>query len=255
VGIDEPIRLKQYRGLTIRQIYQGSNCISLDIFKDYFSDLISSQTFLSNLDDSERELLRSLNLKVTSNFFVVNGSADFTVYDHSRNLARLFRLRPIYRKKSKVFYSINEFIRISNLYRDEPIVTINGDPGYVHWCLNNENLTNFCVKPDDVEVLEGLDVHQYLGIQVRHTGDSFYEFNPYYSVHRMPFEQKTIKINNRKFDKLSNGNNTQFNDRNMSMNESYSQFNGSYAQDVEGWSDQDINDALGGNPDAYWNLD
>ena len=37
--------------------------------------------------------------------------------------------------------------------------------------------------------------------------------------------------------------------------ETYDQYNGSYVQDVEGWSDQMINDALDGEPDAYWNID
>lgn len=35
----------------------------------------------------------------------------------------------------------------------------------------------------------------------------------------------------------------------------YENYNGSYAQDVEGWSDQDIDDVFDGNPDAYWNID
>lgn len=35
----------------------------------------------------------------------------------------------------------------------------------------------------------------------------------------------------------------------------YEEFNGSYAQDVMGYSDQDINDAFDGDPDAYWNID
>ena len=37
--------------------------------------------------------------------------------------------------------------------------------------------------------------------------------------------------------------------------ETYDEFNGTYVQDVEGWSDQMINDALDGEPDAYWNID
>ena len=37
--------------------------------------------------------------------------------------------------------------------------------------------------------------------------------------------------------------------------ETYDNYNGSYAQDVEGWSDQDIDDVLDGDPDAYWNID
>ena len=35
----------------------------------------------------------------------------------------------------------------------------------------------------------------------------------------------------------------------------YDNYNGSYAQDVEGWSDQDIDDVFDGDPDAYWNID
>lgn len=37
--------------------------------------------------------------------------------------------------------------------------------------------------------------------------------------------------------------------------ETYDCYNGSYAQDVEGWSDQDIDDVFDGDPDAYWNID
>lgn len=37
--------------------------------------------------------------------------------------------------------------------------------------------------------------------------------------------------------------------------ETYDNYNGSYAQDVEGWSDQDIDDVFDGDPDAYWNID
>ena len=36
--------------------------------------------------------------------------------------------------------------------------------------------------------------------------------------------------------------------------ETYDEYNGTYVQDVMGWSDQDINDALDGEPDAYWNM-
>ena len=35
----------------------------------------------------------------------------------------------------------------------------------------------------------------------------------------------------------------------------YNNYNGSYAQDVEGWSDQDIDEVFDGDPDAYWNID
>ena len=35
----------------------------------------------------------------------------------------------------------------------------------------------------------------------------------------------------------------------------YRRYNGSYAQDIEGWSDDDIDIVFEGDPDAYWNID
>lgn len=35
----------------------------------------------------------------------------------------------------------------------------------------------------------------------------------------------------------------------------YNKYRGSYTQDIEGWSDQDIDNVFDGNPDAYWNID
>ena len=35
----------------------------------------------------------------------------------------------------------------------------------------------------------------------------------------------------------------------------YGEYEGSYAQDVMGYSDDVINDAFDGDPDAYWNID
>lgn len=38
-------------------------------------------------------------------------------------------------------------------------------------------------------------------------------------------------------------------------NQTYDEYGGSYAQDVMGYSDQEIGDAFDGDPDAYWNID
>lgn len=37
--------------------------------------------------------------------------------------------------------------------------------------------------------------------------------------------------------------------------ETYERYRGSYAQDIEGWSDEAIDDVFDGDPDAYWNID
>lgn len=37
--------------------------------------------------------------------------------------------------------------------------------------------------------------------------------------------------------------------------QTYDCYNGSYVQDVEGWSDQAIDEVFDGDPEAYWNID
>ena len=46
-----------------------------------------------------------------------------------------------------------------------------------------------------------------------------------------------------------------FSDNTWGEEQTYNEYNGSYAQDVMGYSDQTINDAFEGDPDAYWNID
>ena len=35
----------------------------------------------------------------------------------------------------------------------------------------------------------------------------------------------------------------------------YGRYSGAWAQDVEGYSDEDIDDVFDGDPNAYWNID
>lgn len=47
---------------------------------------------------------------------------------------------------------------------------------------------------------------------------------------------------------------THFNDA-YNEEEHYNRYNRTYAQAVEGWSDEEIDEVFDGNPDAYWNID
>lgn len=45
------------------------------------------------------------------------------------------------------------------------------------------------------------------------------------------------------------------NDYSIHEPQSFSRYAGTYAQDEMGWSDDDIDTVLDGEPDAYWNID
>ena len=46
-----------------------------------------------------------------------------------------------------------------------------------------------------------------------------------------------------------------YEDENTNESETHGRYAGSYAQDVEGLSDNFIDEVLDGDPDAYWNID
>ena len=59
--------------------------------------------------------------------------------------------------------------------------------------------------------------------------------------------------------KMTNLDNDEFNDDCVDYSEDYGthygEFAGTYAQDIAGYSDDEIYDAFDGEPDAYWNID
>ena len=67
--------------------------------------------------------------------------------------------------------------------------------------------------------------------------------------------QLTFSIEKKEQEKEDNRYNEPDGWYNYNERDTYGQYRGSYAQDVEGLSDNFINDVLGGEPDAYWNID
>jgi hypothetical protein len=101
------------------------------------------------------------------------------------------------------------------------------DPNYINWCIIN--LDHFYLSEEALEELRtnsGLVVSEEANLAL---------------------EQKRSEISD-----ASDSNDYDFDDYER---RTYDDYNGSYAQDEMGWSDQDINDVFGGDADAYWNID
>jgi len=101
------------------------------------------------------------------------------------------------------------------------------DPNYINWCIIN--LDHFYVSE---EAIEQLRANSGLVISEEAT---------------LALDQKRSEISD-----ASDSNDYNFDDYER---RTYDDYNGSYAQDEMGWSDQDINDVFGGDADAYWNID
>ena len=103
-------------------------------------------------------------------------------------------------------------------------------PSYLDWCAIN--LDHFYISEETIEEIRTIlpdFVFSVLGVN--------------------KLLEKYVQWENEQLDYTEEDNN--YDDE----RESYGKYAGSYAQDVEGLSDDFINDVLDGEPDAYWNID
>lgn len=126
------------------------------------------------------------------------------------------------------FFSLDDEFRFGKHQGVSLKVVLETYPGYLVWCL--ENLSHFKMSSELIEDIRDnypdftgndlLDQHELYVPDYDDDDDVYYGRDDCY------YEKKH-----------------------------YEEFAGTYVQDVVGWSDEMIYDALDGDPDAYWNID
>ena len=120
-------------------------------------------------------------------------------------------------------YSLNSIIKFGKFKGMTLDAILNVEPDYIKWCILH--LDHFCILEEILNILPEKN-------STFVSDDNFIEIN----------KVKTIEYKNQcKFDNTEKP--------------SFGKYNGTYAQDYEGLSDDFIDDALDGFADAYWNID
>tara|TARA_B100000941_G_C28261062_1_gene426568 strand:+ start:117 stop:551 length:435 start_codon:yes stop_codon:yes gene_type:complete len=130
-------------------------------------------------------------------------------------------------------------------YKGKKINSIlSSDPNYLMWCL--ENLDHFILDDDTFHSLPSIIESKLKRVEISTDGRKVWGTT--YNSHKL------VKIYNskkEKYDELKSKD--EYNP--IYGDESYGNYSGTYAQDVAGLSDNFIDDVLGGEPEAYWNID
>ena len=240
----------KYKNLSIEQIFLGSNDLPFSLFKDYFCQNLSSSYFLSNLKISELELIEKLRLTVTNGYFLICSGHDN--HDYTTALSTIFRNKDTVAERKKGFVPLNDFIYSKvNDTLDYKSVKLSAAPEYIEWAIKSHS--NFFIDQNDIDFIQGSKCHKYIGLTVRRIDNNVYSFTPLYHSPFYRFEEETLRANLMKMRKAFEASTR--GDINNSTDHNFGFYKGSYAQDVEGWSDEEIRDAFGGEPDAYWNID
>ena len=112
---------------------------------------------------------------------------------------------------------------------------IENNPSYLYWCI--DTIPSFRLSPDAILQIRELypmfiitqNFRGHIGVQEDEDGDGDYE--PHYD------------------------DSSCYDYYNYEERPTYEHYLGSYAQDVMGYSDDEIDTIFDGDPDAYWNID
>lgn len=127
------------------------------------------------------------------------------------------------------FYTLDTEFTFGKFQGNTLRQVIDIQPSYLDWC--SLNLDHFYMSNEVIEDIKGVIPDFKL------SDEGFAKLNDKYEVWENEQEND--------YDDYDD-----YHER-----ESFGQYAGSYAQDVEGLSDDFINDVLDGDPDAYWNID
>ena len=138
------------------------------------------------------------------------------------------------------FYAIDDrfnFGRYKGLCISD-VLDIN--PAYVNWCVKHCTGVAFRLYDDVIKQIKVA----YPSFKM----DNLFELRRIYNLNINTFDDSDCSDDEE--DSYYNGSKTDWYD-----DPSYDRYSGSWAQDVEGYSDDDIDTIFDGDPSAYWNID
>lgn len=199
--IDEIFSFGKYKGLTIREVYQGTDKISKELIKGYVSHRINN----NNPDETNNIITELVHFEISETLLRATPVLPDFAGNNSKSIEKAltngsakfdYSLRLSSNLTTLDYYNIEVFS--TNLEKPE---VAGGYPDYVNWCINN--FKYFIIEPEDLLLLEDCDVFHFLGISIVHKIEDIYEYKPLIRKDRYEFDLKTKAINNEKYNHLS----------------------------------------------------
>lgn len=203
--IDEHFQFGKYKGLTLREVYQGTKLVDRGLVKMYIVEKVTHP----NVQDID--LMQSINIEVSESLLRVK--SDF-INDSNFNLSRtielLFRNSTSWVDEQIGNVSIDNFsTNCAKLTNTIPKVT-SGNPEYLNWCISN--IGGFYIDPDIIEELHSLPVFRIIGIEVDRKIEDIYEYKPHVKESKFTFSESIIAKNQKQFEAVVNKNNDCYTD-------------------------------------------
>lgn len=195
MNIDDVFSFGKYKGLTIREVFQGTNSINNDLLKSYLLEKIALLD--SNLAN-DFFLLDVLKFEISET--LIRATPDTQNYNgnFAKNIENIFIEPDSYTNRFICPTSLDEYnLKKYSINKHKPELT-SGNPEYIDWCIKNVDF--FFMNPEELLELQNLDVFVFAGIEVVHKIEDIYEYKPKIKIIKAEFSSEVINLNRTKYD-------------------------------------------------------
>lgn len=190
--IDDYFQFGKYKGLSLREVYQGTK----DIDKSFLKAYILQKIACPNVQDDIAEFL---NIEVSDSLLRLKCNLiDDPDFNLSRTIERIFRNTDTWVDDQIGNISVDRF----NIQHAAQVNTLpkvaGGNPEYIVWCI--KTVDNFYLDPQMVEELQSLTVFRVLGIEVNRKIEDIYEYKPEAKSEKFVFSEDIVSRNQEKYE-------------------------------------------------------
>lgn len=184
MNLDEHFTFGKYKGLTLSQVYQGTQSINGDLLKAFIESRI--------LEVNKTNPKSHFTSEVSDSLIRINSVAlNSIIFDLTDILNDFF----MDRKEIKYlgYMSLDDLnSQTANEGVSSPIV-VGVQPEYINWCI--QNIPHFYVEQGYIEHLQSLPVCRFRGIKVNRKIDDICEYVSVIETQKYDFNESTLEKN------------------------------------------------------------
>lgn len=141
------------------------------------------------------------------------------------------------------FESIEDQFNFGRYYGLSLADVLDINPSYLSWCVKHCTGVIFQLQDKVIEEIKIVYPHFLM--------DALFESMRIWHLHRSNYQQ----YEGENYIDDEELNDEEYDDTDYDNTPTYDRYSGSWAQDIEGYSDDDIDTIFDGDPSAYWNID
>lgn len=195
MNINSKLTFGKYKGLTIKEIFQGSNKIDKYLIEKYLQEISNNWDSTKNQKGLISEIL---TFEISDTLIRATPHVPEFAGNFSQQIAALFRKETSYINRL-LGTSFEEFITVKKTEENADLtLTCGGNPEYITWCINK--IDSFYIAPEELKKLQELPIFRFEKMVVVFKIEDIYTYEALFYNEKYVFAHSTVQKNQEKYE-------------------------------------------------------